>query len=110
MTVRRLDSSSSFSFLFLPTNLSLVRLGCDAPPICIPVDEYSVGNYLNNPEIQALLGIGKYQEYISINFNLNFNWSTRPEIMLPTTREVSYLVDVAKVRFLVLNGNYDIIM
>ncbi|UKZ55704.1 hypothetical protein TrVGV298_009528 [Trichoderma virens] len=87
-----------------------LRLGCDAPPICIPVDEYSVGNYLNNPEIQALLGIGKYQEYVSINFNLNFNWSTRPEIMLPTTREVSYLVDVAKVRFLVLNGNYDVIL
>ncbi|PKK52363.1 hypothetical protein CI102_6816 [Trichoderma harzianum] len=83
---------------------------CDVPPTCIPKSEYSTGDYFNKPDIQSLLGIGEYQKYVSINFNLNANWSTRPEIMLPTTREVSYLVDVAKVRFLVLNGNYDVII
>lgn len=94
----------------LLTNKPSVRLGCDVPPICIPQSEYSTGDYFNKPDIQSLLGVGEYQKYVSINFNLNANWSTRPEIMLPTTRDVSYLVDVSKVRILVLNGNYDVIM
>jgi cathepsin A (carboxypeptidase C) len=87
-----------------------VRLGCDRPPFCIPSSEFSIEGYLSDPKIQSLLGIGAYQKYQSINFPLNMRWSEQPEISLPTTRDLTYLLDVAKIRILVLNGNYDVAM
>ncbi|KAK4549433.1 hypothetical protein LTR36_006430 [Oleoguttula mirabilis] len=85
-----------------------LRLSCDRPPICIPSTEFSVESYLSAPEIQSRLGIGAYLKYLSINFALNTQWSAQPEISLPSTSEVSYLLDEGKIAVLAVNGNYDV--
>ncbi|KAK5111393.1 hypothetical protein LTR85_012167 [Meristemomyces frigidus] len=87
-----------------------LRLSCDRPPICIPSTQFSVEAYLSTPEIQCHLGIESYMKYSSINFHLNSQWSKQPEISLPTTRDVSYLLDEGKIEVLVMNGNYDVAM
>lgn len=60
--------------------------------------------------MQKLLNITPYVEYQSINFPLNSDWSAQPEIVVPTTRNLTYLLDTAKIRVLVLNGVYDVSM
>lgn len=87
-----------------------MRLGCERPPICIPSSQFSVEPYLNRPEIQRLLGVGEDVVFKSINFELNAQWSANPELMLPTTRDLTYLLDEGGVKVLVINGNYDVTM
>jgi hypothetical protein len=90
--------------------LDEVRKPCEGTPYCIPGAEFSIEPYLSNPKIQKLLGIKDYQEYKAINFNLSAAWNKQPEISLPTTKDVAFLLDGAKIRVLVLNGNYDVIV
>jgi len=82
-------------------------MSCEKDPRCIPDKQFSAEGYLSRPEIQTLLGIPNHIEFKAINFGLNSRWSRQTEIVLPTTREVVYLLDEASARTLVLNGNFD---
>ncbi|TRX88446.1 hypothetical protein FHL15_010636 [Xylaria flabelliformis] len=74
---------------------------------CIPPAEFYTETHLNRPEIQKLLGFGEPREYRAANFSLNAIWSEQPEILVPTTRNVSWLLDEGDLRILVFNGVYD---
>ncbi|GAP82931.1 putative carboxypeptidase y [Rosellinia necatrix] len=85
-----------------------LRLPCELPDMsCIPPAEFYTESYLNRPEIQALLGFDTPREYRATNFSLNAVWSEQPEILVPTTRNVSWLLDDGGLRMLVFNGVYD---
>ncbi|KAI1126222.1 alpha/beta-hydrolase [Nemania abortiva] len=85
-----------------------LRLPCELPDVsCIPPAEFYTETHLNRPEIQKLLGFDKPHEYLAANFSLNAIWSYQPEILIPTTRNVSWLLDKGDLRMLVFNGVYD---
>ncbi|RDW77509.1 hypothetical protein BP6252_05562 [Coleophoma cylindrospora] len=89
-----------------------LRESCPEPPVCGGGDAPggSVTVYLNNPEVQTLLGFDHHVNYTGINFPLNSRWSQEPEIFQPTTKELMYLLDLENFNVLVLNGNYDVIV
>ncbi|KAH9886783.1 alpha/beta-hydrolase [Xylariomycetidae sp. FL2044] len=87
-----------------------LRLGCELPDLhCIPRYMFDSEPYLSQAGIQKVLGIDPPQPYEAINFTLNSMWSAHPsaEIYIPTTQNVSWLLDEGDVRFLVINGVYD---
>ncbi|KAI1202291.1 alpha/beta-hydrolase [Nemania serpens] len=85
-----------------------LRLPCELPDMsCIPPAEFYTESHLNRPEIQKLLGFDTPREYRAANFSLNAIWSQHPEILIPTTRNVSWLLDEGDLRILVFNGVYD---
>ncbi|KAI1754124.1 alpha/beta-hydrolase [Xylaria castorea] len=85
-----------------------LRLSCELPDMfCIPPAEFYTESHLNRPEIQKLLGFDAPREYRAANFSLNAIWSEQPEILVPTTRNVSWLLDEGDLRILVFNGVYD---
>ncbi len=86
---------------------AIVRMSCEKNPDCIPDKQFSAEYHLSRPEIQTLLGIQNHTEFKAVNFEMNARWSRQSEIVLPTTREVVYLLDEASAHILVLNGNFD---
>ncbi|KAI8945666.1 alpha/beta-hydrolase [Xylaria longipes] len=85
-----------------------LRLSCELPDMsCIPPAEFYTESHLNKPEIQKLLGFDAPREYRAANFSLNTIWSEQPEILIPTTRNVTWLLDEGDLRILVFNGVYD---
>lgn len=88
-----------------------VRLPCDLPSkSCLQPSQFYTEPYLNRPDILKLLGFDPAREYRSVNFSLNAAWSEQPEILLPSTRNVSWLLDDGGLRILVFNGVYDAAM
>ncbi|KAI1176037.1 alpha/beta-hydrolase [Nemania sp. FL0916] len=85
-----------------------LRLPCDLPNLsCIPPNEFYSETHLNRPEVQKLLGFDPPHRYRAVNMSLNFAWAGQPEMQIPTTRNVSWLLDEGDVRILVFNGDYD---
>ncbi|KAJ8128800.1 hypothetical protein O1611_g4831 [Lasiodiplodia mahajangana] len=85
-----------------------MRLSCELPNTsCIPPAEFYTETHLNRPEIQKLLGFDTPHLYLAANFSLNAIWSNQSEILIPTTRNVSWLLDTGDFRMLVFNGVYD---
>ncbi|KAI0872729.1 alpha/beta-hydrolase [Hypoxylon argillaceum] len=85
-----------------------LRLPCELPDMfCIPPAQFYTESHLNRPEVQKLLGFETPREYRSANFSLNAIWSNQSEILIPTTRNVSWLLDEGDLRMLVFNGVYD---
>ncbi|KAI1811478.1 alpha/beta-hydrolase [Poronia punctata] len=85
-----------------------LRLPCELPDkACIPPVQFYPEPYLNRPEVQKLLGFDTPREYRTINMTLNEAWSSQPEIVIPTTRNLSWLLDQGDLRVLVFNGVYD---
>ncbi|KAI8622997.1 alpha/beta-hydrolase [Xylariaceae sp. FL1651] len=85
-----------------------LRLPCELPDMhCIPPSEFYTEPYLNRLEIQKLLGFDTPREYRFANFSLNAVWSEQPEVFIPTTQNVSWLLDEGNMRVLVFNGVYD---
>jgi hypothetical protein len=70
----------------------------------------NTGIYLNDPEIQTMLGFTPPINYQPINFDLNSQWANQTENAVPSTRELSHLLNNTSVDVLVLNGNFDITM
>lgn len=93
----------------------IVRKGCPEPPLCGLGDSEmgDTAQYLNRPEIQRKLGFESTIPFQSINFDINTKWSLNPKTYLPTTREITFLLDDRfesgeNVPVLVLNGEYDV--
>ncbi|KAJ5719877.1 Alpha/Beta hydrolase protein [Penicillium malachiteum] len=102
--------------MFNVTNMCFtVRKGCPEPPLC-GVGDSEMGDtsrYLNRPEIQQKLGFESTIPFQSINFDLNMKWSLNPKTYIPTTREITFLLDDrfesgGNVAVLVINGEYDV--
>jgi hypothetical protein len=87
-----------------------VRDECKEPPLCNTGGHVNTSNFLNKPIVQALLGFEPPILYKSINFELNSQWSRDPEIHIPTTRELSQLLNTTSIDILAITGNYDVIM
>lgn len=80
----------------------------------------SLTDYLNQPEIQDQLGFHTPIEYQSINFKINSEWAADPLNDIPTTADLTFLLDAGVdkpqghidpdhvVPVLVLNGEYDV--
>lgn len=93
----------------------IVRKGYPDPPLC-GVGDSEMGDtaqYLNRPEIQRKLGFESTIPFQSINFDINTKWSLNPKTYLPTTREITFLLDDRlesgeNVPVLVINGEYDV--
>ncbi|KAI2601740.1 alpha/beta-hydrolase [Hypoxylon sp. NC1633] len=66
-------------------------------------------DYLNLPRVQQALGLGRWN-FSSVNWDLNSRWQASNEIFMPTTRELTYILDETPTRVLVLNGNNDIVV
>ncbi|EME78965.1 uncharacterized protein MYCFIDRAFT_34326 [Pseudocercospora fijiensis CIRAD86] len=87
-----------------------LRLPCGEDRFCIPKSPISIEHHLNRPEIQRRLGLRQPVEYVSINFSLNAAFTAHPENLIPTTREVTFLLDEGELSVLVMNGNFDAVM
>ncbi|KAH7136266.1 Alpha/Beta hydrolase protein [Dactylonectria macrodidyma] len=100
-----------------------LRKDCPDPPLCGVGQNSSYGetsDFLNRRDVQKQLGFEQPIDFISINFDINMRFSLDPQIWVPTTPEVTYLlnggvtgpagqVDLNRsVSVLVLNGEYDV--
>lgn len=79
------------------------------PPICEDFAEGATMSYLNLPHVKTALGL-EAVNYSSINFELNQAFDKSGDSYIPTTREVSHILDGTATRVLVLNGNNDVIV
>jgi cathepsin A (carboxypeptidase C) len=86
------------------------RKKCKAnPPICEDFTDGPLISYLNQPYIQDALGF-KNHTFKGVNFDINDRFTRSGDVSIPTTREVTYLLDETETEVLVLNGNNDIIV
>ena len=65
------------------------------------------GIYFNLPRVKRALGLPDDFKYEAISMRFNEVWNTIPDVVLPSTRELSALLDVKHTRVLVINGNND---
>lgn len=103
--------SSPIAAYRLLTDATLVRRDCPHPPVCDAGENGETGSpsiYLNKPEIQKLLGFDTPINYTGINFQLNSRWSQRATTFLPSTPQITYLLNKARIAVLVVNGNNDV--
>lgn len=84
------------------------RKKCGTPPLCEDALE-NVAVYLNQPHVQEALGFDNYN-FTAVNYDLNERFEKSGDTFIPTTREVSYILDDTETKVLVLNGNNDIIV
>ena len=87
-----------------------MRLPCGQNEFCIPKSNFSPEHHLNRPEIQRQLGLPRHIDYLSINFTFNAAFTSHPDVFIPTTNEVSFLLDKGGLSVLVLNGNADAVV
>jgi cathepsin A (carboxypeptidase C) len=67
-------------------------------------------DYLNRADVQKRLGFEGTFKYKVFNAEINRAWGMRAAIAVPTTREVSYILDDTPTKVLVVSGNNDIIV
>lgn len=98
-----------------------MRHDCPEPPLCgVGGSEFgSTSDFLNREDVQRKLGFKSPIEYQTINFDLNTQWALDPQIFVPTTSHITFLLDGgadfpkdeinpdAVVSVLVINGEYD---
>lgn len=78
------------------------------PPLCLPFNGTGFAGFLNQSHVKEELGFSKDFVYVGINMELNDRWQKSREMFLPTTREISWVLDKTDTKVLVLNGNNDI--
>ncbi|KAH7407100.1 carboxypeptidase Y [Cadophora sp. MPI-SDFR-AT-0126] len=87
-----------------------LRIPCHGPPVCRQGNNSSgsgsIEYYVKTLEIQRLMRL-RSSDYRDINFDINQLWADSGAATVPTTRELSYIIDNSNVRTLIINGNYD---
>jgi carboxypeptidase C (cathepsin A) len=63
--------------------------------------------YFNLPHVKQALGLPADFLYEPASMGFNQLWNTLPEVVVPSTRELTALLDVKHTRVLVINGNND---
>ncbi|KAF9870599.1 hypothetical protein CkaCkLH20_11905 [Colletotrichum karsti] len=87
------------------------RLICDNPErlgMCGGMGTEEVTRFLNQTAVKQALGQPNVS-FSEINYAFNAIWTGQPEMNLPSTREISHLLDIKNTPIIVLNGNNDII-
>lgn len=80
------------------------------PPICENITVSPHAQYLNRPWVKQRLDMQQTFTFSGLDFDLYLLWVQNKQTSLPTTREMSFLLDETDVKVLVLNGNNDIIV
>ncbi|KAK0636962.1 Alpha/Beta hydrolase protein [Bombardia bombarda] len=84
------------------------RKKCVKPPLCEAfTGEGSYSSYLNRTDVKEALGFRKDFEFTGINEDINTRWEKSKDMHVPSTREVSFILDKTPTRLLVINGNND---
>ncbi|OIW32743.1 carboxypeptidase Y [Coniochaeta ligniaria NRRL 30616] len=83
------------------------RRVCKEAPLCNDLGDKRTNIYLNLPHVKHALGLPANFKYESISWRFNEVWNTIPDIVLPSTREITALLDNKHTRVLVINGNND---
>lgn len=69
-----------------------------------------VEKYMNSEDLQRALDFERAVNFSVVNMDLNTEWSTHADMMIPSTRELSNILDDKATPILVVNGNNDIIV
>jgi cathepsin A (carboxypeptidase C) len=77
------------------------------PPACRDRSVDQLVQYCNLPSVQAQLGF-RNLKFQGINFQLNSKWTAAGDPILPSTRDLTFILDKTNVRILILNGNNDV--
>lgn len=85
------------------------RMDCTEPPLCSDLNGGPAAAYLNQAWVQERLGFWNVS-FELIDFDLNERWTESKNAYVPTTRELTWLLDNTHVRILFINGNNDIIV
>ncbi|KAJ3520329.1 hypothetical protein NM208_g13752 [Fusarium decemcellulare] len=80
------------------------RLACKEPPLCGNLGMERVSTYLNRDEVQKALGFPHHIDFQSVNMELNAKWSSQADVTLPSTRELSTLLDQRQTRVINTQG------
>ncbi|KAI8711514.1 hypothetical protein NCS52_01415200 [Fusarium sp. LHS14.1] len=86
------------------------RAKCTTPPMCGHLGMEQVEKYMNSETLQKALGFERAINYSVVNMDLNKNWETHPDMVIPSTREISNILDDKATPILVVNGNNDVIV
>ncbi|KAM5354841.1 hypothetical protein ACJ41O_001487 [Fusarium nematophilum] len=85
------------------------RRPCVEPPLCSDLDAGAALRFLNRPWVQERLGFCNVS-FKLIDFDLNKRWDAERSIYLPTTKQLTWLLDNTDIHVLFINGNNDIIV
>jgi hypothetical protein len=66
--------------------------------------------FFNLKHVKQALGLPQDFKYDSISWRFNEIWNELPEVVVPSTRELTALLDDKHTRILVINGNNDGVM
>ncbi|KAH7239774.1 Alpha/Beta hydrolase protein [Fusarium solani] len=94
------------------------RTKCTTPPMCGHLGKPAsrkprmeqVEKYMNSENLQRALGFERAVNYSVVNMDLNTEWATHPDMVIPSTRELSNILDDKATPILVVNGNNDVIV
>jgi cathepsin A (carboxypeptidase C) len=64
-------------------------------------------SYFNLPRVKQALGLPDDFNYESVNLRFNRVWDALPDVVVPSVRELTALLDDKHTRVLVINGNND---
>lgn len=98
-----------FTGLLTYHDVKIGRNKCTEPPLCSNLNGGPAAVYLNQPWVQERLGFSQWP-FELIDFDLNERWTLEKHVFVPTTRELTWLLDNTDVRVLFVNGNNDIIV
>ncbi|RSL82835.1 hypothetical protein CEP52_016863 [Fusarium oligoseptatum] len=85
------------------------RRPCIEPPLCSDLDDGPALEYLNKPWVQELLGFHNVS-FELIDCDLDRRWDDDRSAYLPTTKQLTWLLDNTNLHILFINGNNDIIV
>ncbi|CRK06904.1 hypothetical protein BN1723_006557 [Verticillium longisporum] len=85
------------------------RLTCETPPLCSDLQGGPTREFLNKPWVLERLGY-PVKSFSLIDMDANQRWEDDGHLFLPTTRELTWLLDETNIRVLFINGNEDMII
>ncbi|KAB5576257.1 carboxypeptidase Y [Coniochaeta sp. 2T2.1] len=75
--------------------------------LCHDMGQDRTNVFFNLPHVKQALGLPEDFEYESISWGFSQAWSTLPDGIIPSTRELTALLDDKHTRVLVMQGNND---
>ncbi|KAH7161837.1 carboxypeptidase Y [Dactylonectria macrodidyma] len=84
------------------------RHPCTEPPLC-GVANNATEHFLNQGWVQERLGFAPF-DFKLIDFDINDAWTVDRHVFVPTTRELTWLLDNTDINIVFINGNEDIII
>jgi carboxypeptidase C (cathepsin A) len=86
------------------------RFVCDPEAFACGNFDMSFVDYLNTVDVKKGLGLAPAFKYKVYNSTINRIWGERAPMAVPTTRELSFILDQTPTRVLVINGNNDVVV